>query len=139
MSRNDPYQVHAIELGKAGWYARRMVGRYKKAGATGVVLSGIIRTQARSLSSRKASVGIFERGNQLALVTPYSKWPKWSRLPAGEHRLSFSAVRSRSGSRFERDITLADGDIFLVVCEPIQRWSLFGRSPEIDTWYIGIV
>jgi hypothetical protein len=42
-------------------------------------------------------------------------------------------------SSFEREVELRPGQILLAICEPIQPWSLMGRSPEEDLWYIGVI
>ena len=65
--------------------------------------------------------------------------PKWVPLAPGEHTLTLHAVRVRSSSAFTSKLTLTDGDVLVAVCEPIQPWSIFGKSPAMDHWYLGVI
>jgi hypothetical protein len=60
-------------------------------------------------------------------------------MAPGAHDLAFHAYRSSSGSSFTKRIVLAEDDVLVVVCEPIQAWQAYGKSPLADTWYLGVV
>lgn len=139
MAESSPYSVLALADAKLSFSARRKLRRAQRRGRTGVVLQGIIRTGTRSLQGRQAVVGIDEGAKELGMVSAHARSAKWANLSPGRHRLRFIATRTASSSVFERDIELKSGQILVAVCEPIQPWSPFGRSPEEDRWYIGIV
>lgn len=93
----------------------------------------------RSMSARPL-VSVRRNEAVLARCSPSSKAPKWSDLPAGRHLLDFTA--SRGGqfiSSFKRELRLERGDVLVVICEPIQPWSLLGKSPSANRWYIGVL
>ena len=40
---------------------------------------------------------------------------------------------------FTSKLILADGDVLVAVCEPMQPWTMFGKSPTMDHWYMGVI
>lgn len=139
MAETSPYTVVALGDARLSFSARRKLRRARHAGRTGLVLQGIIRTGTRSLSGNQAVVGVDEGSKELGMVSAHARSAKWASLSPGRHRLRFIATRTASSSVFERDFELKGGQILVAVCEPIQPWSPFGRSPTEDRWYIGIV
>jgi len=55
------------------------------------------------------------------------------------HDLFFLASRSASSSAFRKRVMLSGEDVLVVICEPVQPWTIYGKSPEVDTWYLGII
>ena len=104
-----------------------------------MLMQGIIRTPSRSMSSNNPAVAVREGKSRLGIVMSPFQIPKWVPLAPGVHSLTFHAVRARSGSSFTSQLVLADGDVLVAVCEPIQPWSIFGKSPSVDHWYMGVI
>jgi hypothetical protein len=102
-------------------------------------MQGIIRTPERSMLSKKALVAGREGNSRLGMVTSAFQISKWVPLAPGEHLLSFAAVRSSGGSHFTTQVALAEDDVLIAVCEPIQPWTIFGKSPLLDHWYLGVI
>jgi len=68
-----------------------------------------------------------------------SRFPKWVRLEAGAHDLRFLAGTLRTRSTFDRAFDLSDGDVLVVICDPIEtKWFWEERQPA-NLWYIGIL
>ncbi len=139
MVERSLYSVLALADVKLSFSARRKLRRAQRKGQAGVVLHGIIRTGTSSLQRRQAVVAIHEGTKSLGMVSAHAPLAKWANLSPGRHRLRFIATRTSSSSVFERDIELKSGQILVAVCHPIQPWSPFGRSPDEDRWYLGIV
>lgn len=138
MQDNAPYSVHDLADVKLSFATRRKLRRAQRKGRTGLILQGIIRTGVRSFAWQQPAVGIDEGGKQLCVVGAQIIGPKWVALSPGQHRLRFIATRPAGASVFERDVILKSGQVLVAVCEPIQPWSPFGRSPKENLWYIGI-
>lgn len=137
--RHAPYAVDPLSQLKMSWLLRQRLRRVKERHGTGLLMQGIIRTPTRSMSSMKPSVSVREGKNRLGLVMSPFQIPKWVPLPPGEHTLTLHAVRPRSSSAFTSKISLAEGDVLVAVCEPIQPWTIFGKSPAMDHWYLGVI
>jgi hypothetical protein len=60
-------------------------------------------------------------------------------LPPGSHSVGFHAARITSSSDFEQNFVLEKGQILVAICFPIQPWTIFGKSPSTDRWYLGVV
>jgi hypothetical protein len=106
---------------------------------TGIIVYGIIRQGPRAISSRIPTVSVREGKRRLGLCDAASHRPKWAVLAPGAHDLLFLASRSSSSSSFQRRVTLSDQEVLVVVCEPVQPRTIFAKSPEVDTWYLGII
>ncbi|HEY4023568.1 MAG TPA: hypothetical protein VGM75_33140 [Pseudonocardiaceae bacterium] len=138
MHDNAPYSVRDLTGVKLSFSARRKLRRAHRKGRTGLILQGIIRTGVRSFAWQQPAVGINEGSKQLCVLGPQIIGPTWVALSPGKHRLRFIATRPAGASVFERDVNLRSGQVLVAVCEPIQPWSPFGRSPKENLWYIGI-
>jgi hypothetical protein len=102
--------------------------------------NGPVRTPAHGVTFKAPTVSIEEGDTILGIKSrTRSRRPKFIRLDPGEHNLLFIAARPRSGSSFDRRFLFEEGDILVVICHPIQPWTIFGRSPEADTWYMDVV
>lgn len=135
-----PYTVDPLRQLKMSWLLRQRLRRVRERRRTGLLMQGIIRTPTRSVSSQKPLVAVVRGGKtRLGMVTSPFQIPKWVPLAPGEHQLTFRAVRPRSSSSFACTLTLADGDVLVAVCEPIQPWTIFGKSPSEDHWYLGVI
>jgi hypothetical protein len=139
MPQQDRSVVGALADRKIAWYARRKLAYAKSLGQTGVLLSGVIRTPSRGITSKQSIVSVRVDDTVLCSCSPQSKFPKFAVLGAGPHRLTFDAIRSRSTSSFERYISLNPGDVLVAICEPIQSWTIFGASPDADRWWLGVM
>jgi hypothetical protein len=137
--RDDPYVVDPLSEIKLSWLLRCRLRRVRRRHETGLVMQGIIRTPSRSMSRNKPAVAIREGKTRLCLASSSSQLPKWVPLAPGEHNLTFHAARSRSHSSFDRRFVLVEGDVLVVICEPIQPWTIFGKSPSADHWYMDVV
>lgn len=135
----DPYTVDSLSQLKMSWLLRQRLRRVTGRRKTGLLLQGIIRTPARSMSSKAPLVAVRQGNTRLGMVTSAFQVPKWVPLPPGEHNLSFRAVRPSGDSHFTKKLTLAEGDVVIAVCEPIQPWTIFGKSPLLDHWYVGVI
>lgn len=133
--RDDPYVVGPLSEIKLSWRLRRVSQWHE----TGLLMHGIIRTPSRSMSPKNPGVSIREGKARLCLARSSTQLPKWVPLPPGEHILTFTAVRVRSSSRFERRFVLAEGDVLVAVCEPIQPWTFYAKSPSADQWHMGVI
>jgi hypothetical protein len=137
--RRAPYTVDPLSQLKISWLLRQRLHRVRGRQLTGLLMQGIIRTPSRSMSSKHPAVSIREGDIGLGMVTLSLQIPKWVPLAPGEHKLTFDAFRPTSSSSFTRTIDLADGDVLVAVCEPIQPWTIFGKSPSVDHWYLDVV
>lgn len=68
------------------------------------------------------------------------KRPAFVDLPAGNHDLTFRVIRARQSreTSFKKEVSLQQGDIFMALCEPVQPNVFYRKSPEEDTWRIGL-
>jgi hypothetical protein len=60
-------------------------------------------------------------------------------LAPGAHDLLFLASRPASSSHFRQRVALDSEDLLVAVCEPVQPWTFYAKSPAVDTWYLGVV
>lgn len=120
------------------WFARLKLGRARKRHQTGLLLSAIIRTGSRAITSRRPVVAIREGRRRLCMCSPSSKFPKFTVLNPGVHLLRFHASAGKSGSSFELSVALQPGEILIAVCEPVQPWVFHAKSPAADQWHIGV-
>jgi hypothetical protein len=132
--------VTVLPLGQRDvpWFARIRLSRARKRHQTGVLLSAIIRTNSRAITSRRPLVAIREGGRRLCLCSPSSKFPKFTTLDPGVHLLRFHVSAGESASSFAQSVTLQPGDILVAVCEPVQPWVFYAKSPTADQWHIGV-
>ena len=137
--RDAPYVVGPLSEIRLSWLLRRRLRRVRQRHETGLLMQGIIRTPSRSMSPKNPAVAIREGRTRLCIARSATQIPKWVPLAPGEHHLTFNAVRSRSHSSFDRTFVLAEGDVLIAVCEPIQPWTIFGKSPSADHWYIDVI
>ena len=133
------HTVKPLDAGRLPWLVRRRLRSVRKKRLTGLIVYGIIRTPSRSMSSKGPTVSVGEDRSRLGLCGPNSRLPKWAPLTPGVHELLFLASRRTSSSHFVKRITLNDGDVLVAICEPVQPWTIYAKSPEIDTWYLGII
>jgi hypothetical protein len=137
--RKAPYTVDPLSQFKMSWLMRQRLRWIRDRHGTGLLLQGIIRTASHSMSLAKPSVSVREGETRLGMVTSSFQVPKWVPLAPGEHSLTFHAVRLRSSSSFTAKFTVAHGEVLVAVCEPIQPWTIFGKSPSVDHWYLGVI
>ncbi|MFI9381135.1 hypothetical protein [Kutzneria sp. NPDC052558] len=131
-----PFSVWELSELKLPWVVRRRVRRLR--GHAGIVLGAVTAPDStRSGSFNSTAVSLSGNGIRLSLSTLNSHRAVAARLPAGPYRLAMEAARSPSSSLFEYGIELADGDVFVAVCRPIQRRTLFGANPESNDWHLG--
>ena len=136
---SPPYSVNQLTEIKLSWFVRFRLRSIRKKSQTGVILYGIIRTPARSMSSKAPSIAVREGSQRLGFCSPRSRLPKYAHLAPGQHNLLFRASRPVSSSSFLERVTLAEGDVLVAICEPVQPWVFYAKSPEMDTWYLGII
>jgi hypothetical protein len=70
---------------------------------------------------------------------PNARLPKWKSLSPGTHEIRFLAGNRIRSSNFEARMTLDEGDVLVAVCEPVQPNTFYAKSPEADTWRLGII
>lgn len=136
-----PFTVHELSDLKLPWSVRRRVRRLKRRGRTGFLLGAILASGGGGRGPRRPPQDVTVQGDnhRLSLSNQDSRRTVWTQLPAGGHQLTFRSTRPGSASVFDYGVELADGDIFVAVCQPIQPWTLFGANPDSDDWYIGVV
>lgn len=137
--RDDQYVVDPLSGVKLSWLLRRRLRRVRARHETGLLMQGIIRTPSRSMSPKNPGVSIREGKTWLCTAQSSTQLPKWVPLAPGEHNLTFHAYRSRSHSSFARRFVLAEGDVIVAICEPIQPWTIFAKSPSADHWYLDVI
>lgn len=128
------YRVHPLTAISLPWRVRRRLQSARKKRRTGLIVYGIIRTGSRNISSKLPSVSVAEGKRWLGTCSSYSHRPKWAALTPGVHDLFFLASRSASSSAFRKRVMLSGEDVLVVICEPVQPWTIYGKSPEVDTW-----
>ena len=133
------YSVHPLTAITLPWRVRRRLRSVRKKHQTGMILYGIIRQGPRSISSKIPVVGVTEGRRSLAACSTTSHRPKWVALAPGVHDLLFLASRSASSSSLRKRVTLRGEDVLVAICEPVQPWTIFARSPTVDTWYLGVI
>jgi hypothetical protein len=133
------YRVHPLTAISLPWRVRRRLRSVQEKRRTGIIVYGIIRTGPRNISSKMPSVSVAEGKRWLGTCSSYSHRPKWAVLTPGPHDLFFLASRPASSSAFRKRVTLGGEDVLVVICEPVQPWAIYAKSPEVDTWYLGII
>lgn len=137
--REALYSVQSLCDARLSRILRWRLRSVKKQHLTGLLMQGIIRSPARSMSPKDPSVAVWEGRTRLCIAMSTMHLPKWVPLPPGEHLLTFHASRVRSHSRFQESFTFGEGDILVAVCEPIQPWTFYKKSPSADTWHISLI
>ncbi|MFJ4013851.1 hypothetical protein [Streptomyces sp. NPDC090026] len=124
--------------GRLKWVSRFKIFRARRRNATGMLFQADIREPGRSISLKWCSVSVDEGGKELCNAASTSKIPRFVALSPGVHRLRFRVIRSarKNFTEFEREFTFEEGDILLVVCDPVQPNVFYRRSPKEDTWCI---
>jgi hypothetical protein len=135
----SPHTVEPLNFDRLPWLVKLRLRKIKKKHRTGLLLYAIIRTPTRSMSADKPSVAVRESDRELCACSSYSRLPKWVPLEPGAHELYFHAVRWKSRSSFDRRIDLKEGDVLVVICEPIQPAVFYAKRPSVDTWYLGVI
>jgi hypothetical protein len=131
-----PFTVHELAELKLPWVVRRRIRRLR--GQSGIVLGALMAPDtSRSVSFSFSTVSLAGNGFRLSLASSSNRRTVARRLAAGSYTLTLRADRSRLSSVFEYGVELADGDVFVAVGRPIQRWTVFGRNPEANEWYLG--
>ena len=138
------YSVHPLTAIGLPWLVRLRLRSARKKHRTGIIVYGIIRTGPRAITSKQPSVSVAEgkhwKGKHwLGTCSSYSRRPKWAALAPGVHDLLFLASRPTSSSSFQKRVALSGEDVLVVICEPVQPWTIYGKSPSVDTWYLGII
>ena len=136
------YMVEPLSEAKLSRVLRSRLRAVAKRHGTGLLMQGIIRTPTRSMSSKNPSVAIRKGETWLCMASSsmlFPRFPKWVTLVPGEHDLAFHAFRSKSHSSFSKRFALAESDVLVAICEPIQPWTIFGKSPTADHWWIGVI
>lgn len=139
---SSSYEVNAISDVKIPRIVRFKLKEIVENGDSGVLLYGIIRTPARSMSRKSPIVSVNEGGRSLAFCSSHSNLPKFVGLNSANRKLSFQATRESarvSSSGFFKKVTLGTGSVLVAICEPVQPWTFYAKSPERDTWYIGTI
>jgi hypothetical protein len=36
-------------------------------------------------------------------------------------------------------VALSGEDVLVAICEPVQPWTIYAKSPTVDTWYLGVI
>ncbi|MFK4103919.1 hypothetical protein ACI2L1_28330 [Streptomyces sp. NPDC019531] len=119
-----------------GWRLRRARRRRR----TGVLVFAEIREPVRSLTYKAGIVSVREEGVELCSRGRGAKTPRFIELPPGPHRLDFRVTRmkaSRSTS-FLQMVDLKEGEILVALCDPVQSNVFYRRSPDVDSWVIGV-
>jgi len=134
-----PLSVFELADVRLPWSVRRRVRRLKRRGRAGIVLAAVMASGRRRMSSLDPTVSLSGNSIRLSLSSVYVRRSDEVRCAAGSYQLTLRVARSRLRSSFDYGIELADGDVFVAVCRPIQPWTLFGSNPESDEWYLGVV
>ncbi|WP_258572730.1 hypothetical protein [Streptomyces sp. KM273126] len=108
---------------------------------TGVLLYAEIREPLRSLTYKAGVVSLWENGVELCSRSRDTKMPKFVELPPGAHTFEFKVIRVRAGksSSFQKVVDLDEGEILVAVCDPVQSNVFYRRSPDADTWVVGVL
>ncbi|MBA2807848.1 hypothetical protein E0500_010605 [Streptomyces sp. KM273126] len=100
-----------------------------------------IREPLRSLTYKAGVVSLWENGVELCSRSRDTKMPKFVELPPGAHTFEFKVIRVRAGksSSFQKVVDLDEGEILVAVCDPVQSNVFYRRSPDADTWVVGVL
>ncbi|WP_149830196.1 hypothetical protein [Streptomyces tailanensis] len=100
-----------------------------------------IREPLRSLTYKAGVVSLWENGIELCSRSRDTKLPKFVELPPGAHRFEFKVLRVRAGksTSFQKAVDLKEGQILVALCDPVQSNVFYRRSPDADTWEVGVV
>lgn len=113
----------------------------KKAGRTGVLLFAEIREPVRSLTFKAGITSLWEGDKELCARSRDAKTPKFVELAPGPHHIEFKVIRLRSSNStsFQQVVDLQEGDVLVALCDPVQAHVFYRRSPEVDSWVIGVL
>lgn len=86
-------------------------------------------------------LSLWENGVELCSRSRDRKRPKFLELPSGPHRLEFKVIRARAGksTSFQKVVDLKEGEILVVLCDPVQSNVFYRRTPDVDTWVLGVI
>ncbi|WP_405526885.1 hypothetical protein OG426_30775 [Streptomyces canus] len=119
------------------WRLRREQRRRR----TGVLVFAEIREPLRSLTYKAGIVSLWENGDELCSRSRDAKMPKFVELPPGLHQFEFKVIRVRAekSTSFQRAVDLKEGEILVALCDPVQSNVFYRRSPDMDTWVVGVL
>ncbi len=128
------------EFGRIPWRARRRLRQVRKSGRTGVLLIAEIREPIRALTDKAGSISVRKAGEELASSSRYNRSPKFIDLTPGRHEVDFMVIRNRakSGTSIRQAVHLREGDVLVALCDPVQSHTLYRKSPQVDSWRIGV-
>lgn len=132
------HSVHSLDEIKLPWRVRRRLPKLQRAGRSGVLVHGIIKNSSHGITKLNNLIWVSDNKTYSSRVSARSRHPKWFEVQPGTHFLKFHAVRSRTFSELHQEFTLKQGQILVAICWPIQPWTIFGKSPETDRWYLGV-
>ncbi|WP_371660678.1 hypothetical protein [Streptomyces sp. NBC_00280] len=100
-----------------------------------------IREPIRSLTHKAGVVSLWENDEELCYRSRDAKMPKFVELPPGLHQFEFKVIRVRAGKStwFQREMDLKEGEILVALCDPVQSNVFYRRSPDRDTWVVGVI
>ncbi|MGX4692639.1 hypothetical protein [Streptomyces sp. JNUCC 63] len=115
--------------------------REQKGRRTGVLLFAEIREPVRSLTYKTGVVSLWENGVELCSRSRDAKMPRFVALPSDSHRLEFKVtrVRARRSTSFLKVVDLQEGEILVALCDPVQSNVFYRRSPDMDSWVVGVL
>ncbi|WP_028809982.1 hypothetical protein [Streptomyces sp. 351MFTsu5.1] len=119
-----------------GWCLQRE----QRKGRTGVLVFAEIREPVRSLTHEAGIVSVWEDGVELCCRSRAAKTPRFVELHPGSHRLKFKVIRlkARRSTSFTQVVDLQEGQILVALCDPVQPDVFYRRSPDADSWVIGL-
>ncbi|MFJ9374503.1 hypothetical protein [Streptomyces sp. NPDC101455] len=135
-------RVEGFFGGRLKWRSRRVVRKVRRRGWTGLLIQVDLRDPHRSMSPKWCLVSVGEGGRQFCGVDRTSiRKVRFVPLPPGPHvlRLEVLRYRRRRSTWGEREVVLGEGDVLLVVCDPVQPHVFYRRSPEADTWSLQLL
>ncbi|MFE1989530.1 hypothetical protein [Streptomyces mirabilis] len=129
------------ESRKIPWSVRRRLHRERKKGMTGVLLFAEIREPIRGLTNKSGVISLWENDAELCYRSSTARKPKFVVLSPGPHRIDFRVLRLRKSksTSFQKVVQLEEGDILVAMCDPVQPNVFYRRSPEADSWIVGVV
>lgn len=142
VSPGRPPAVEALnESTSMPWRVRRRLRKEQGRGRTGVLLFAEIREPIRSLTHKAGVVALWEDDIEICYRSHTARAPKFVELPPGSHCLDFKVLRVRKSrsTSFQKVVTLEEGDILVVLCDPVQSNVFYKRSPEVDSWVVGVL
>jgi hypothetical protein len=140
--RRVAVQVNDVFEGRLKWRTRLLIRRARRQGSTGLIIQVDLRDPPQSMSPKLCVVCVREGEEEFCSVSRANlKTVRFIPLHPGTHVLNLEVLRfrRRQSTRVERTVVLAQAEVLLLTCDPVQPNVFYRRSPKADTWSLQIL